>query len=87
VGLVVQAPQALHDRFLHLVEPFGRLAGLGVDLQDRVVVKLNLEIARPAAITAQPGGAVPVELAHPLLCSASGGSPCACFAQPVTSSS
>jgi hypothetical protein len=87
VGLVVQAPQTLHDRFLYLVEPFGRLAGLGVDLQDRVVVKLNLEIARPAAVTAQPGRAVPVELAHLLLCSGSGGSPCAYFGQRITSSS
>jgi hypothetical protein len=86
VRLVVQTAEALDDRLLDLVQALGGLAGLGVDLQDRVVVQLHLEIARPAAVAAQPGGAVPIELAHHLLCSGSGVPPCA-YSAAATSSS
>jgi hypothetical protein len=60
--LVVEAPQALNHRLLHLVEAIGGLAAIGIDPQDRVVVQLDLEVRRPAAIAAKPGGAIPVEL-------------------------
>ena len=64
VGLVVHAVEALDDRFLDLVDAFGEDPGLGVDAADRVVVDLDLEVLRPAAVAAQPGRAVSVQLAH-----------------------
>ena len=64
VGLVVHAVQALDDRLLDLVDALGGHAGLGVDAADRVVVDLDLEVLRPAAIAAQPRRAVSVQLAH-----------------------
>src|SRR5680860_1310781 len=64
VGLVVHEVEALHGRFLDLVDAFGGDAGVGVDPADRVVVDLDLEVLGPAAVAAQPGRAVPVELAH-----------------------
>jgi hypothetical protein len=67
VGLVVQTAEALDDGLLHLVQSLGGLAALGVDPQDRVVVELDLQVARPTAIATEPGGAVSVELAHDLL--------------------
>ena len=54
VGLVVHAVEALHDGLLQLVDDFGALARVGVDLVDPLVVHLHLEILRPAAIAAQP---------------------------------
>src|SRR5262249_30474573 len=63
VGLVVHAVEALDDRFLHLVEAFLGDPGLGVDAADRVVVELDLEVLRPAAVAAQPGGTVAVHAA------------------------
>ena len=58
VGLIVHAVQALHHGLLDLLDPVGRLARLGVDLEDAVVVDLRLEALRPAAVAAQPGGAL-----------------------------
>ena len=52
--LVVHALQALHDGLLQLVDRLGALAGLGIDLVDALVVDLDLEVGRPAAIAAQP---------------------------------
>ena len=40
--------------------PSARIAGVGVDAADRVVVDLDLEVLGPAAVAAQPGRAVPV---------------------------
>src|SRR4051794_21044527 len=54
VRLVVQAVQALDDCLLHLLNGLDRLAGLGVDLEDALVMDLNLEVLRPAAVAAQP---------------------------------
>src|SRR5207249_12309319 len=54
MGLVVHAVEALHDGLLELVDDFGSLAGLRVDLVDALVVDLDLEVLRPAAIAAQP---------------------------------
>ena len=54
VRLVVHAVDALDDRFLYLVDPLGGLPVWRIDLQDRVVVDLGLEVLRPAAVTAQP---------------------------------
>ena len=42
--LVVHAVQALDHRLLHLVDPLGGGARLGVDSPDRVVVDLDLEV-------------------------------------------
>ena len=80
MGLVVHAVEALDDRFLHLVDPFGEGAGLGIDGADRVVVDLDLEVLRPAAVAAQPGRALAVHLTHAAHCcerrgSASDGAP------------
>ena len=66
MGLVVHAVEALDDGLLDLLDPLGGLAGLGVDADDRVVVDLRLEARRPAAVAAQPGAAVAVQLAHRL---------------------
>ena len=52
VRLVVHALQALHDRLLQLVHDFGALARVGVDLVDALVVDLDLEVPRPAAVAA-----------------------------------
>ena len=52
--LVVHAIEALHDRLLHFVHPFGGLARIGIDSQDRVVVDLRLQALRPAAIAPKP---------------------------------
>ena len=65
MGLVVHAVEALDDRLLDLLDPLGGLAGIGVDADNRVVMNLGLEAGRPAAVAAQPGGAVTVQLAHP----------------------
>src|SRR5881394_2368315 len=64
VGLVVHTVEALHDRFLHFVDPFGWDTRLGVDAADRVVVDLDLEVLGPAAVATQPSRAVPVDLVH-----------------------
>jgi hypothetical protein len=50
----VHALEALDDRFLHLVDDLAPLAGLGIDSVDAFVVNLDLEVLRPAAITAEP---------------------------------
>ena len=55
VRLVVHAVQALHDRLLDLVDDLRALARLGIDLVDALVVDLDLEVGRPAAVAAQPG--------------------------------
>src|SRR5665213_2666773 len=44
----------LYDRLLDLVDDVGAFAGDGVDLVDALVVHLHLEVAGPAAVTAQP---------------------------------
>src|SRR3989442_1342471 len=54
MGLVVHAVQALHDSLLELVDDFRPLARLRIDLVDALVVDLDLEILRPAAIAAKP---------------------------------
>ena len=54
----MHAVQALHDGLLQLVDDFGALAGLGVDLVDPLVVDLNLQVLRPAAVAAQPAARV-----------------------------
>jgi hypothetical protein len=54
MGLVVHAVEALHDRLLELVDDIRALAGVGVDLVDPLVVDLDLQILRPAAIAPQP---------------------------------
>ena len=74
VGLVVHAVEALHDRLLDLVDALGRDPGLGVDAADRVVVDLDLEVLRPAAVAAQPGAAVAVQLIHRLIVAGSASS-------------
>ena len=56
VRLVVEAVEALDDGLLGLLDRLGSLAGLGVDLEDALVVDPDLEVLRPAAVTAQPGG-------------------------------
>jgi hypothetical protein len=55
VRLVVHAVQALHHRLLDLLDAVGRLARLGLDLEDRVVMDLGFEALRPAAVAPQPG--------------------------------
>ena len=55
VRLVVQAVAALDDRLLELVVRVVRLAGLGIDPQDALVVELDLQVLRPAAVAPQPG--------------------------------
>jgi hypothetical protein len=45
VRLVVHAFQALHDRFLQLVDDLAAFARLGIDLVDPLVVHLHFEIA------------------------------------------
>ncbi len=65
VGLVVHAVQALHDRLLKLVDDFRALARLGVDLVDTLVVDLDLEVLRPAAVAAKP--AAGARLCHRML--------------------
>jgi hypothetical protein len=62
--LVVHAIEALHDRLLDLVDAVGRFTGVVIDAKDRVVVDLRFESLRPAAITTEPGGAIPVQLVH-----------------------
>ena len=54
VGLVVHALQALDDRLLHLVDDLAALAALGIDPVDPLVVDLDLEVLRPAAVAPQP---------------------------------
>jgi hypothetical protein len=54
VRLVVHALEALDDRFLHLVDDFAALAGLGVDPVDPLVVNLDLEVLGPTAVTTEP---------------------------------
>ena len=54
MGLVVEAVEALDDRLLHLLDGVDGLAGIGVNLQYALVVKLHLEVLRPTAITAKP---------------------------------
>ena len=53
--LVVHAVEALHDRLLELVDHLGPLAGHRIDPVDALVVDLDLELLRPAAIAAKPG--------------------------------
>ena len=48
--LVVKAVEALHDRLLHLLDRLDRLARLRIDLEDTLVVNLDLEVLRPAAV-------------------------------------
>ena len=55
VRLVVHAVQALHDRLLDLVDDLAALARDRVDAVDALVVDLDLELLRPAAVAAQPG--------------------------------
>ena len=52
--LVVQAVEALHHGLLDLLHGIDRLASVGVDLQDALVMKLHLQVLRPAAIATQP---------------------------------
>ena len=52
--LVVHALEALDDGLLHLVDDLAALAALGVDPVDPLVVNLDLEVLRPAAVAAQP---------------------------------
>jgi hypothetical protein len=54
VRLVVHALEALDDGLLDLVDDLGAFTGVGVDLVDALVVDLDLEVLRPAAVTAQP---------------------------------
>jgi len=54
VRLIVHALEALDDRLLHLVDDLAALPGLGVDAVDALVVDLDLQILRPAAVAAQP---------------------------------
>jgi hypothetical protein len=44
MGLIVHAVEALHDSLLQLVDHFGALAGLGIDLVDPLIVDLDLQI-------------------------------------------
>src|SRR5690606_11647473 len=57
VGLVVHAVQALHDGLLDLLDRLDGLAGVGIDLEDSLVVDLHLEVLRPAAVATQPARA------------------------------
>jgi hypothetical protein len=54
VRLVVEAVEALDHRLLDLLHGLHRLAAVGVDLEDALVVDLGLEVPRPAAVAAQP---------------------------------
>ena len=54
VRLVVEAVAALDDRLLQLVVGVICLPGLGVDPQDALVVELDLQVLRPAAVAPQP---------------------------------
>jgi len=54
VRLVVHALQALDDRLLHLVHDLAPLTGLGIDPVDPLVVHLDLEVLRPAAVATEP---------------------------------
>ena len=54
VRLVVHALEALDDRLLHLVDDLAALAALRIDPVDPLVVHLDLEVLRPAAVAAQP---------------------------------
>ena len=54
VGLVVQAVEALDDGLLDLLDRLDGLAGVRVDLEHALVVDLDLEVLRPAAVAAQP---------------------------------
>src|SRR4051812_49780559 len=47
VDLVVEAVEALDDGLLNLLDRVDGLAGVGVDLQDALVVQLHLEVLRP----------------------------------------
>jgi adenosylmethionine-8-amino-7-oxononanoate aminotransferase len=58
VRLVVHAVEALHDRLLDLVDHLRALARDRVDLVDALVVDLDLEVLRPAAVAAQPAARV-----------------------------
>ncbi len=82
VGLVVHAVDALHERLLHLVDALGEDPAVGVDAADRVVVDLDLEVLGPAAVTAQPGRTVPVELAHRSIVARSRARRCAAALRP-----
>jgi hypothetical protein len=44
MGLIVQAVEALHYRLLDLLDGLHGLAGVGIDLQDALVMKLDLEV-------------------------------------------
>jgi hypothetical protein len=55
VRLVVHAVQALHDGLLLLLDGVHRRAGGGVDAVDPVVVDVELQRRRPAAIAPHPG--------------------------------
>jgi hypothetical protein len=55
--LVVHAVEALDDRLLDLLDWLDGFRGVGVDLEDALVVHLDLEVLRPAAIAAQPARA------------------------------
>ena len=52
MGLVVHALQALHDGLLHLVHHLAALSALGIDPVDALVVDLDLQVLRPAAVAA-----------------------------------
>ena len=60
----MHAVEALHDGLLDLVDDLGALAGHRVDLVDPLVVDLNLEVAGPAAVAAQPVARVFRVFAH-----------------------
>ncbi len=62
VRLVVHAVEALHDGLLDLVNALGRLAGLRVDAQQRVIVDLSFQSLGPAAVAAKPGGPITFEV-------------------------
>ena len=53
--LIVHALEALNYCLLKFVNHLGALACGRVDLVDSFVMDLNLEVGRPAPITAQPG--------------------------------
>src|SRR4029450_11063158 len=54
VRLVMEAVETLHHGLLYLLDRVHGLACVGVDLQDALVMKLDLQVLRPAAVTPQP---------------------------------
>jgi len=44
MGLVVHALEALDHGLLNLLDRLDRLSGLGIDLEDPLVVELDLEV-------------------------------------------